>query len=87
LAPAGAIEVRPAAGFGAVPTSGAWGIEGMTCPMRRHNGPRTNLLYCRHERPLWGDRQVGPTPRSHLNYFGQGVKYPLGLPLIFGPGP
>jgi hypothetical protein len=28
-----------------------------------------------------GDRRVD------LNYLGQGVKYPLGLPLFFGPGP
>jgi hypothetical protein len=55
--------------------------------MRRHNGPRINLLYSWHERPLLGDRQVGPTPWSHLNYLGQGVKYPLSLPLLFGPGP
>jgi hypothetical protein len=31
--------------------------------------------------------RVGLTPRGHLNYLGQGVKYPLGLPLFFGPGP
>jgi hypothetical protein len=55
--------------------------------MRRHDGPRINLLYSQHERPLLGDRQVGPTPRGHLNYLGKGVKYPLSLPLLFGPGP
>jgi hypothetical protein len=55
--------------------------------MRRHDGPRINLLYSRHERPLLGNRQVGLTPWSHLNYLGQGVKYPLDLPLLFGPGP
>jgi hypothetical protein len=29
----------------------------------------------RHERLLLGDRRIGLTPRSHLNYLGQGVKY------------
>jgi hypothetical protein len=36
---------------------------------------------------LLGNRRVGLTPRGHLNYLGQRVKYPLGLPLFFGPGP
>jgi hypothetical protein len=56
-------------------------------PMRHHDGLRINLLYGWHERLLLGDRQVGLTPRGHLNYPGQGVKYPLILPLLFGPGP
>ena len=55
--------------------------------MRRHNGPRINLLCGRHMRLLSGDRRVGLTPWGHLNYLGQGVKYPLSLPLLFGPGP
>ena len=55
--------------------------------MRRHDGPRINLLYSRHGRLLLGDRRVGLTPRSHLNYLGRGVKYPLSLPLLFGSGP
>jgi hypothetical protein len=59
--------------------------------MRSVLPPRTgcdiNLLYGRHGRLLLGDRRVGLTPRGHLNYLGQGVKYPLSLPLLFGPGP
>jgi hypothetical protein len=46
-----------------------------------------NLMYSRHGRLLLRDRQVGLTPQSHLNYLGQGVKYPLGLPPLLGPGP
>jgi hypothetical protein len=56
-------------------------------PRRSHDDPRINLLYSRHGRLLLGDRWVGLTPQSHLNYLGQGVKYPLGLPPLFGPGP
>jgi hypothetical protein len=56
-------------------------------PRRRHNGRGTNLLYSRHGRLFLGDRRIGLTPRSHPNYLGQGVKYPLGLPLLLGPGP
>jgi hypothetical protein len=41
----------------------------------------------RHGRLLLGDRRVSLTPRDHLNYLGQGVKYSLSLPLFFGPGP
>jgi hypothetical protein len=48
--------------------------------MRRHNGLGINLLYDRHERLLLGDRRVGLTPRGHLNYLGQGVKYPSACP-------
>jgi hypothetical protein len=55
--------------------------------MRRHDGPRINLQYGRRGRLLLGDVWVGLTPRGHLNYLGQGVKYPLSLPLLFGPGP
>jgi hypothetical protein len=55
--------------------------------MRHHDGQRINLLYSRRERPLLGDRQVGLTLQSHLNCLGQGVKYPLSLPLLFEPGP
>ena len=55
--------------------------------MRCHDGPRINLLYSWHERPLLGDRRVDLTLWGHLNYLGQGVKYPLSLPLLFGPGP
>jgi hypothetical protein len=41
--------------------------------------------------PAWalvlGDRWIGLTPRSHPNYLGRGVKYPLGLPSLLGLGP
>jgi hypothetical protein len=41
--------------------------------------------------PAWaislGEQADRPDPQSHLNYLGQGVKYPLGLPLLLGPGP
>jgi hypothetical protein len=56
-------------------------------PMRRHDDPRINLLYGWHGRLLLGDKRVGLTPQGHLNYLGQGVKYPLGLPPLLGPGP
>jgi hypothetical protein len=54
---------------------------------RRHDGPRINLLYSRHGRLLLRDRRVDLTPRSHLNYLDRGVKHPLSLPLLLGPGP
>jgi hypothetical protein len=44
--------------------------------MRRHNGPRINLLYSRHERPLLGDRQVGPTPRVTSTTSAKGSSTP-----------
>jgi hypothetical protein len=56
-------------------------------PRRRHDGRRTNFLCSQHGRLLLGDRRIGMTPWSHLNYFGQGVKYPLGQPPLLGPGP
>jgi hypothetical protein len=37
--------------------------------------------------PALGDRRIDLTPRSHNNYLGQGVKYPLGPPPLLGPGP
>jgi hypothetical protein len=36
---------------------------------------------------LLGNKRIGLTPRSHLRYIGQGVKYPLGLPPLLEPGP
>jgi hypothetical protein len=41
----------------------------------------------RRGRLLLGSERIDLTPRSHLNYLGQGVKYPLGLPPLLGPGP
>jgi hypothetical protein len=41
----------------------------------------------RHERLLLRDRRIGLTPRNHLNYLSQGVRCPLGLPPLLGPGP
>jgi hypothetical protein len=37
--------------------------------------------------PALGGHAVRPNPRSHPNHLGQGVKYPLGLPPLLGPGP
>jgi hypothetical protein len=34
-----------------------------------------------------GGQAGRPNSRGHLNYLGQGVKYPLSLPLFFGLGP
>jgi hypothetical protein len=34
-----------------------------------------------------GEQAGRPDSPDHLNYLGRGVKYPLGLPLFFGPGP
>jgi hypothetical protein len=56
-------------------------------PRRRHNGRGNNLLYSRHGRLFLGDGRIGLAPRSHPNYLGQGVKYPLGLPSLLGLGP
>jgi hypothetical protein len=56
-------------------------------PKRSHDDPRITLLRSRHGQRSLGSRRLGLTPRGHLNYLGQGVKYPLGLPPFFGPGP
>jgi hypothetical protein len=56
-------------------------------PRRRHDGRGTNLPHGRHGRLLLGNMRVGLTPRSHPDYLGQGVKYPLGPPPLLGPGP
>jgi hypothetical protein len=57
-------------------------------PARRHRDNRgTNFPYGRHGHLLLGDMRFGLTSRSHPNYLGQGVKYPLGLPPLLGPGP
>jgi hypothetical protein len=37
--------------------------------------------------PALGGMRFGLTPRSRPNHLGQGVKYPLGLPPLLGPGP
>jgi hypothetical protein len=44
-------------------------------------------MYGRHELLLLGDMRFGLTPRSHPDYLGQGVKYPLGPPPLLGLGP
>jgi hypothetical protein len=36
--------------------------------------------------PALRGHAVRPDPRSHPNYLGQGVKYPLGPPLLLRPG-
>jgi hypothetical protein len=56
-------------------------------PRRRHDGRGTCLLCSQRGHLLLGDRRIGLTPRSHNNCLGQGVKYPLGLPLLLGLGP
>jgi hypothetical protein len=56
-------------------------------PRRSHDDPRITLLRSRHGQRFMGSRRLGPTPRGHLNYLDQGVKYPLGLSPFFGPGP
>jgi hypothetical protein len=70
-----------------VPAGRPLGPRSLQAPPRRsHDDLRINLLCGRHGRLLLGDRRVGLTPRGHLNHLGQGVKYPLGLPPLFGPG-
>jgi hypothetical protein len=44
-------------------------------PRRSHDDPRISFLCIRHGQRLLGNRRVGLTPRGHLNYLGQGVKY------------
>jgi hypothetical protein len=57
-------------------------------PARRlHDGRETSLLYGLRGHLLLRGMRFGLTPRSHRNYLGQGVKYPLGLPPLLGPGP
>jgi hypothetical protein len=56
-------------------------------PRCSHDDPRITLVRSRHGQRFSGNRRLGLTPRGHINYLGQGVKYPLGLPLFFGPGP
>jgi hypothetical protein len=84
---AGATEGRPAASFGAASTSSARGAEGATCPgvVTTADGP----AFCAASAGTcsWGGRRIGLTLRSHPNYLGQGVKYPLDLPPLLRPGP
>jgi hypothetical protein len=49
-------------------------------PRRCHGDLRVALLRCRHGRRFSGNRHLGLTPRSHLNFPSRGVEYPLGLP-------
>jgi hypothetical protein len=77
----------PTVGFGAAFTSGARGAEGVTClgVVTTAEGPASCTAgagTC-----SWGGMWFGLTPRSHPNHLGQGVKYPLGLPPLLGPGP
>jgi hypothetical protein len=83
-----AAEGCPAADFGAASTLGARGAEGATYPgvVTTTEGPASCAAgagTC-----SWGGgMRFGLTPRSHPNYLDQGVKYPLGLPPLLGPGP
>jgi hypothetical protein len=83
----GAAEGCPAAGFGAASASGARGDEGAARPgvVTTDEGP--SFLYDRCGHLLLGGMRFGLTPRSRPNHLGQGVKYPLGLPPLLGPGP
>jgi hypothetical protein len=56
-------------------------------PRSGHGDLRIALPHSRHEQRFSGNRQLGLTPRGHLNFPSRGVKYPLGLPSLFGPGP
>jgi hypothetical protein len=85
--PIGAAEGCLAADSDAASASGTRDAKGVACPGIVTNDQRINLLYSRHRRLLLGNRRIGLTPRSHLNYLDQGVKYPLSLPPLLGPGP
>jgi hypothetical protein len=87
---ADAAEGWPAAGFDAASASdarGAGGGGGGGLPGRCHNSRGNNFPHGWHGHFLSGGMRVGLTPRSHPNYLGQGVKYPLGPPPLLGPGP
>jgi hypothetical protein len=86
-APAGAAKVCPRCRLRHHPRLGHPGRRRDGPPRRSHDDLRINLLCGRHGQRLLGHRRVGLTPRGYLNYLGQGVKYPLGLPLFFRPGP
>jgi hypothetical protein len=49
--------------------------------------PRDRPLVRPTRHLLLGGRRIGLTLQSHPNYLSQGVKYPLGLPPLLGPGP
>jgi hypothetical protein len=85
--PEGAAEVSPAAGFGTIFALGARGTRGTDSPGIATTTRGSPLLRSRHRQRFLGNRRLGLTPWGHLNYLGQGVKYPLGLPPFFGPGP
>jgi hypothetical protein len=81
--PEGTAEVRPAASFGTILALGTLDARETDCP----GDLRVTLLRCRHGRRFSGNRHLGLIPRGHLNFPSRGVEYPLGLPLLFGPGP
>jgi hypothetical protein len=85
--PAGAAKGCPATDSGTASTSGARGTEGATCTGVITTTGVSTPLCSRHGRLLLGNKRIGLTPRSHLNYLDQGVKYPLGLPPLLGLGP
>jgi hypothetical protein len=81
-----AAEGCPAAGFDAASASDARGAKGAACPsdVTTAEGPTSRTAgTCTCS---WG-HAVRPDPWSHPNYLGQGVKYPLGPPLLLGLGP
>jgi hypothetical protein len=83
---ADATEGWPAAGLDAASASDARGAGGRPARVMSRQ-PREQLPAWLAQALALGGMQVGLTPRSHLNYLGQGVKYPLGPPPLLGPGP
>jgi hypothetical protein len=83
----GTAEGCPAAGFGVVSASDARGAKGATCPgvVTTVEGPAPCTAGA--DTSSWGGMRFGLTPRSHPHHLDQGVKYPLGLPPLLGPGP
>jgi hypothetical protein len=61
--------------------------RGGDLPRRCHTSRGNNFPHDWHGHLLLGGMRFGLTPRSRPNYLDQGVKYPLGLPPLLGPGP
>jgi hypothetical protein len=68
-------------------------------PLRAPGAPKGRPAHATSRRPedqppvrparatALGGQAGRPDSRGHLNYLSQGVKYPLSLPLLSGPGP
>jgi hypothetical protein len=85
--PGAAAEVRFADSFGTTLALGALNARGGGLPRHCHGDLRVALLRCRRGRRLSGSRRLVLAPRGCLNSSSRGVKYPLGLPPLLGPGP